>query len=104
MYETFTVEQPRFGKPRNPDFLLNPGELLQLFKDWELIHSFEGIKENPRRAVAQLLCRKPGTGSKQRAASSRQRAAGSGQRAAGSGQRAAGSGQQIVVRIPVSLT
>ena len=77
MYETFTVEQPRFGKPRNPDFLLNPGELLQLFEDWQVIHFFEGIKENPRRAVAQLLCRKPGTGSKQRAAGSRQQAAGS---------------------------
>ena len=59
IYETFTVEQRKFGKPRNPDFLLNPGELPQLFKDWEAIHFFEGIKENPTRAVAQLVCRKP---------------------------------------------
>jgi len=59
VYETFTVEQPRFGKPRNPDFLLNPGELLQKFGDWEVIHYFEGIRENPTRAVAQIVCRKP---------------------------------------------
>jgi hypothetical protein len=64
IYETFTVEQRKFGKPRNPDFLLNPGELLKLFKDWEVIHFFEGIKENPRRAVAQLVCRKPAPGIK----------------------------------------
>jgi SAM-dependent methyltransferase len=58
VYETFTVEQPKFGKPRNPNFLLNPGELLQTFEDWEVIHYFEGIKENPTRAVAQIVCRK----------------------------------------------
>ena len=59
VYETFTVEQPKFGKPRNPDFLLNPGELLQTFGDWEVIHYFEGIRENPTRAVAEIVCRKP---------------------------------------------
>lgn len=58
VYETFTVEQIKFGKPRNPDFLLNPGELLQTFGDWEVIHYFEGIRENPTRAVAQIVCRK----------------------------------------------
>jgi SAM-dependent methyltransferase len=58
LYETFTIEQPRFGKPHNPNFLLKPGELLQAFEDWEVIHFFEGIKENPTRAVAQLVCRK----------------------------------------------
>ncbi|MGD8530100.1 MAG: methyltransferase domain-containing protein [Syntrophobacterales bacterium] len=59
VYETFTVEQTRFGKPRNPDFLLNPGELLQTFEDWEVIHYFEGVRENPSRAVAEIVCRKP---------------------------------------------
>ena len=57
--ETFTIEQPPFGKPRNPDFLLKPGELHGWFQDWEIIHSFEGILENPKRAVAQIVCRKP---------------------------------------------
>ncbi len=58
IYETFTIEQPRFGKPRNPDFLLRPGELVEIFEDWEVIHYFEGVKDNPTRAVAQIVCRK----------------------------------------------
>lgn len=59
IYETFTTEQPRFGKPRNPEFLLRPGELLEWFGDWERIYYFEGIREEPPRAVAQLIARKP---------------------------------------------
>jgi tellurite methyltransferase len=59
MYETFTVDQFRFGKPRNPDFLLRPGELMGWFEHWQVIHTFEGIQENPKRAVAQIVCRKP---------------------------------------------
>jgi tellurite methyltransferase len=57
-YETFTVEQPRFGRPKNPDHLLNPGELLDWFKEWKVIHHFEGIKDRPKRAIAQIVCRK----------------------------------------------
>jgi len=60
MYETFTVEQPRFGKPRNPDFLLKNGELRGWFEDWEVIDFFEGVREGPKRAVGQIVCRKPG--------------------------------------------
>ena len=60
LYETFTVDQPRFGRPHNPDFLLKPGELLSWFGDWDIIHHFEGIKEKPKRAIAQLVCRKKG--------------------------------------------
>ena len=59
MYETYTIEQPRFGKPLNPDFLLKPGELRDWFKGWNLIHYFEGIKHEPDRAVAQIVCQKP---------------------------------------------
>lgn len=58
IYETFTIEQPKFGKPRNPDFLLKPGELCTWFEDWEIIHHFYGIKDNPKKAVAQIVCRK----------------------------------------------
>ena len=59
IYETFTTEQPKFGKPRNPKFLLKAGELLEWFKDWEIIYHFEGIKEGPKRAIAQIVCKKP---------------------------------------------
>jgi len=58
-YETFTVDQPRYGKPHNPDFLLRHGELLEAFRDFEIIHWFEGVLHNPTRAAAQLVCRKP---------------------------------------------
>ena len=58
MYETFTTEQARFGKPKNPDHLLNSGELLSWFNDWEVIHTFEGIVGAPPKAIAQLVCRK----------------------------------------------
>lgn len=60
IYETFTIEQPKYGRPHNPDFLLRPGELADWFKGWEVVHYFEGILEDPRRAVAQIVCRKPG--------------------------------------------
>jgi tellurite methyltransferase len=59
-YETFTALQPQFGRPNNPKFLLQEGELRRWFEHWELIHYFEGIKEGPLRAVAQIVCRKPG--------------------------------------------
>lgn len=59
VYETFTLEQCRFGRPKNPDFLLRPGELTTHFKDWEIIFEFEGVRQNPDRAVAQIVARKP---------------------------------------------
>jgi tellurite methyltransferase len=60
VYETYTVDQPRFGKPHNPAFLLKPGELRGWFADWIILHEFEGIRDDPPRAVAQIVCRRPG--------------------------------------------
>lgn len=57
VYETFTVEQPRFGRPTNPNFLLQEKELETLFSDWHIDYYFEGIKDN--RAFASLIARKP---------------------------------------------
>jgi SAM-dependent methyltransferase len=59
IYETFITEQAKYGRPHNPDFLLKPEELFDWFKDWEVIHYFEGLMENPQRAMAQIVCRKP---------------------------------------------
>jgi SAM-dependent methyltransferase len=59
VYETFTAAQAQFGKPKNPDHLLKAGELPSLFRDWEVIHAFEGITGEPPKAIAQLVCRKP---------------------------------------------
>ena len=59
VYETFTTEQPRFGRPKNPDFLLQPGELKASFQGWEEIYSYEGICQNPDRGIARIVARKP---------------------------------------------
>ena len=59
IYETFTSEQPKYGHPRNPEYLLEAGELADCFRGWEVIHYFEGLLEDPRRAMAQIVCRKP---------------------------------------------
>ncbi len=59
IYETFTVDQVRYGKPTNPDFLLERNELRRWFADWEILHYAEGVQPDPERAVAQLVCRKP---------------------------------------------
>ena len=59
IYETFTVDQVRYGKPTNPDYLLKPGELRRWFADWEILHYSEVIQPRPEHAVAQIVCRKP---------------------------------------------
>ncbi len=58
IYETFTTEQARFGKPKNPEHLLKSGELLSWFADWEVINTFEGVISDPPKAMAQIVCRK----------------------------------------------
>lgn len=58
IYETFTTEQARFGKPKNPDHLLKAGELLSWFQDWEVIYTYEGIIGAPPKAIARLVSRK----------------------------------------------
>ena len=59
IYQTFTIQQRQFGRPGNPDFLLQSGELVNEFSDWETIHHFEGIRPEPDRGIAQLVARKP---------------------------------------------
>jgi len=59
IYETFTTGNRRFGRPNNPDFLLEPGELKTWFQNWEIIHCYEGIQHSPDRAIAQIVARKP---------------------------------------------
>lgn len=65
IYETYTREQAKFGKPRNPKHLLEPGELWSLFGDWEVLHHYEGVFSNPTRATAGIVCRKQVVSSEQ---------------------------------------
>ena len=63
IYETYTIDQAKLGRPNNPDFLLRKGELVEVFGDWEVLHKFEGIERDVNngntRAIAQIVVRKP---------------------------------------------
>lgn len=57
IYETFARGNERFGKPSNPDFLLQPGELLRAFMERLRIIAYEDvIVEQPRPAAVQRIC------------------------------------------------
>ncbi|MFP4083430.1 MAG: methyltransferase domain-containing protein [Desulfonatronovibrio sp.] len=58
IYETFTTEQARIGKPENPDFLLKKNELLDFFHDWCIVDHYQGRFENPQRYMAGIIARK----------------------------------------------
>ncbi|WP_366555583.1 class I SAM-dependent methyltransferase [Aquibaculum sediminis] len=56
LYETFAQGNERFGRPRNPDFLLAPGELLEMVRHRLQVLGYEhGEVWEPRRAVMQRL-------------------------------------------------
>jgi 2-polyprenyl-3-methyl-5-hydroxy-6-metoxy-1,4-benzoquinol methylase len=57
VYETFTVDQIQFGKPKNPDYLLKHNELLDMFRDFRCLLYQEGILET-RKAVARIIAEK----------------------------------------------
>jgi SAM-dependent methyltransferase len=59
IYETFMVGNERYGKPSNPDFLLLPNELLEIYSPLLSVIAFEqGEVETPRPAVTQRICAK----------------------------------------------
>ena len=57
VYETFIVDQARFGKPKNPDHLFKHNELLDLFRDFRCLRYREGIFES-RKAIASIIAEK----------------------------------------------
>lgn len=55
--ETFGQGNELLGRPRNPDFLLKPGELLAAFQPHLHIVAYEhGIEDQPRPSVRQRIC------------------------------------------------
>jgi len=55
--ETFGQGNEMLGRPRNPDFLLRPGELLNAFSGALQVVAYEhGAEQEPRPAVRQRLC------------------------------------------------
>ena len=57
LYETFTVDQKKHGKPSNPDFLLEHSELESLVAGLEILRQRDGEFEG--RCVASIAGRKP---------------------------------------------
>ncbi|MBL7172262.1 MAG: class I SAM-dependent methyltransferase [Desulfobacteraceae bacterium] len=57
VYETYIVDQARFGKPRNPDHLLKHNELIDLFRDFRCLRYHEGIMGG-RTAIAGIIAEK----------------------------------------------
>jgi len=57
LYETFALGNERFGRPRNPDFLLAPGELLDVARDGGLrVVAYEDlVVDTPRPAAVQRI-------------------------------------------------
>lgn len=57
LYETFMEGNAVYGKPSNPDFLLNENELREVYAPQMHIIAFEqGYQSNPRPAILQSLC------------------------------------------------
>lgn len=63
IYETFMIGNERFGRPSNPEFLLQPQELLERTAGTFSVVAFEqGEVEAPRPAVVQRICAVKGRG------------------------------------------
>jgi hypothetical protein len=57
IYDTFAVGNEHLGRPKNPAFLLNPGELLKAFAtDLHVAAYDHGRIDTPRPAIRQRLC------------------------------------------------
>jgi SAM-dependent methyltransferase len=57
LYETFARGNERLGKPRNPDFLLKPGELLDAVRGELRVAAYEDLvlEEPDPRAVQRIV-------------------------------------------------
>ncbi len=57
IYETFALGNETVGKPRNPAFLLRPGELLDAARPaLRLIAYEDGFVQTPKPAYVQRIC------------------------------------------------
>jgi SAM-dependent methyltransferase len=57
IYETFAAGNERYGRPRNPDFLLQPGELLTVAHGRLEVIAYENLAvDAPRPAMIQRMC------------------------------------------------
>ena len=61
IYETFAIGQEALGRPRNPDFLLRPGELLRTVQGRFVVLAYEHGQEDGRRMVQRIAAIDPGS-------------------------------------------
>jgi SAM-dependent methyltransferase len=52
--ETFALGQQRYGKPSRPDFLLQPGELLQVCAGLRVVAYEDGLEAEPARCLQRI--------------------------------------------------
>lgn len=63
IYETFAAGNETVGKPSRPDFLLQPGELLQASAGLQVVAYENGFLDSPERFVQRIAAvRKPPAG------------------------------------------
>lgn len=55
IYETFSLGQAKYGRPRNPAHLLLPGELLEMARGKLRVHAYEDVEEPEQRRCVQRL-------------------------------------------------
>ncbi len=55
IYETFSAGNETVGKPSRPDFLLHPGELLDVCKNLRVVSFEEGFLVQPDRFVQRIV-------------------------------------------------
>jgi SAM-dependent methyltransferase len=64
IYETFARGNQRYGKPSNPDYLLEPGELLEVARGRLRVLAYEDLfVSEPKPAMLQRICAFNGTDS-----------------------------------------
>jgi SAM-dependent methyltransferase len=59
LYETFATGNETVGKPSRTDFLLQPGELLQVCKDLRVVAYEDGFLGTPDRFVQRIAAIRP---------------------------------------------
>lgn len=59
IYETFAAGNETVGRPANPDFLLQTGELLASFAGWRVVAFEDGYLPQPERFVQRLCAVRP---------------------------------------------
>ena len=67
--ETFAVGNETVGRPARADFLLRPGELLDVCRDLRVVAYENGFLETPARFVQRVAAVRPGAGSASETAS-----------------------------------